>query len=618
VFGEIAGYQLRSDDPRVLEGRTMKYESRLGQKMILDVPPRVHPHLGNPSRPLVVTEGPLKADSLVTAGLDAVALLGVWSWRGTNDEGGKIALAAWEQVALNVRQIYLAFDSDVMLKPPVYEAMSRFGAWLKLKKATVAYIYLPADAGQKVGADDFLANGGTAAELIALATSELRKPPSQPAPPTEPADTFDDVPNEPGHRVLDDLRDWLADHVAYQSEHHAPTIALWCAHTHALDRAASTPRIAFESPEPESGKTRTLELMECVCRRAKLVLQMSAASVYRWVEALRPTILLDEIDAVFGPKASNDHEELRSIINTGHRRRGGTVPRVDKDTMQVVEFPCFAPVALAGLANSLPDTIRSRAIRIPMRRRAPDETVRPFRERATGPEGERLGRRLAAWVSRHSDDIPEEPEMPAVAADRQADQWEPLIAIADAAGGHWPETARAACVAIVTEARANVDDQSLGIRLLADIAIVFGDADRITTEDLLDKLHKLDEAPWNDLRGKPITARWLAGTLKPYGIKPEQHRFGEITKKGYLVTDFTDTWARYDLKGNTRNKGNAPGRGVSDVSDVSDEIQDEGTTRDNAPSPDAVGTCEVCGLAMTILDEGQRAHPLCVEFGDEW
>ena len=221
-------------------------------------------------------------------------------------------------------------------------------------------------------------------------------------------------------------------------------MALWFAHTHAHELAASSPRIAFESPEPESGKSRNLELMECVCHRGKLVLQMSPASIYRWVDALRPTILLDEVDAVFGPKASKDHEDLRALVNAGHRP-GATVPRVDKDTMQVVEFSCYSPVALAGLSGCLPDTIRSRAIRIPMRRRAPDEVVRPFRERTTRPEGETLRRRLAAWVLRHGDDIPEAPDLPEGVTDRQADQWEPLVAIADAAGGHWPDTAREAC-----------------------------------------------------------------------------------------------------------------------------------------------------------------------------
>ncbi|MGH9151157.1 MAG: DUF3631 domain-containing protein [Acidimicrobiales bacterium] len=572
VFGELAGHQVRPDDPRILDGKPARYESKLGQRMVLDVPRRARAHLGNPAVPLVITEGPLKADALVSAGVNALALLGVWAWKGTNDDGGKVALAAFDQIAWNDRPVYVCFDSDAMLKAGVHQAMERLASYLKLRGANVAYIYLPSTPTlDKVGVDDWLAAGGTPAELMALATAELRKPPGTDQP-GEPVDTFDDVVDEPGWQVLDEVRGWLAAHVAYSSPHHAPTVALWCAHTHVLDRAASTPRIAFESPEPESGKSRNLELMECICHHGKLVLQMSPASVYRWVEALRPTILLDEVDAVFGPKASKDHEDLRALVNAGHRP-GAMVPRVDKDTMRVVEFSCYSPVALAGLSGCLPDTIRSRSIRVPMRRRAPDETVRPFRERVTRPEGTALHRRLAAWASRHGEDMPEAPDLPAGVTDRQADQWEVLIAVADAAGGHWPDTARAACTAIVTEARANVEDQSLGIRLLADIHTVFDGADRMTTADLLAKLHALDDAPWDDWYGKPVTARWLASKLKPYGVKPDQHRFGEVAKKGYLAADFHEVWRRYDVMGNKGNKGNirnTPGRSVSDVSDVSD------------------------------------------------
>lgn len=184
VTGERCGAQVRPDDPRMLEGKAAKYETRAGQKMVLDVPPRVRPHLGDPSRPLVITEGPIKADAIVSAGLDAVALLGVWSWRGTNDDGGRVALAAWENVALNGRQVYVAFDSDAMLKPQVHGAMERLGAFLKSRGADVAYIYLPAgEAGAKVGADDYLAGGHTTDEMLALATTELHRIDNRPAPP---------------------------------------------------------------------------------------------------------------------------------------------------------------------------------------------------------------------------------------------------------------------------------------------------------------------------------------------------------------------------------------------------------------------------------------------------
>jgi Domain of unknown function (DUF3854) len=105
-----------------------------------------------------------------------VALLGVWNWRGSNSEGGKTALAIWESVALKDRTVYIAFDSDVMLKPAVNDALVRLGAFLKRRGANVAYIYLPSGDGGKVGLDDYLASGGTVSDLVLLAKPEPLTP----------------------------------------------------------------------------------------------------------------------------------------------------------------------------------------------------------------------------------------------------------------------------------------------------------------------------------------------------------------------------------------------------------------------------------------------------------
>jgi Domain of unknown function (DUF3854) len=147
-----------------------------GVKMDLDVPPGARDRLKDPNAPLWVTEGIPKADAAVSAGLCCVALLGVWNFRGTNDLGGKVALAAWENIALNDRLTYLAFDSDVMLKPEVHAALQRLGALLTTRGARVAYVYLRTrDDGGKVGLDDFLAAGGTVDDLTQRATTELRE-----------------------------------------------------------------------------------------------------------------------------------------------------------------------------------------------------------------------------------------------------------------------------------------------------------------------------------------------------------------------------------------------------------------------------------------------------------
>src|SRR5262249_54710040 len=150
-------------------------ETPTGVRMALDVHPAVRPVLGTPSVPLVITEGVKKGDALVSRGACAVALLGVWNWRGTNDARGPTALAAWEDIALNGRRVLVVFDSDVMLKREVHCALGRLGAFLESRGATVFYVYLPSGPhGEKVGVDDYLVAGHGLEDVYGLADRELR------------------------------------------------------------------------------------------------------------------------------------------------------------------------------------------------------------------------------------------------------------------------------------------------------------------------------------------------------------------------------------------------------------------------------------------------------------
>jgi hypothetical protein len=135
------------------------------------------------------------------------------------------------------------------------------------------------------------------------------------------------------------------------------------------------------------------------------------------------------------------------------------------------------------------------------------------------------------------------PEMPVGVTNRDADVWEPLLAVADVAGGTWPQRARDAAVVLVKEAKDSTP--SLGVRLLADLQTMFGTADQLATTTLLDKLHQIDEAPWGDMRGKPLSDIGLAKRLKGYGIKPKVLRNGDHTFRGYAKEDFYDAWKRY-------------------------------------------------------------------------
>ena len=140
----------------------------------------------------------------------------------------------------------------------------------------------------------------------------------------------------------------------------------------------------------------------------------------------------------------------------------------------LTRFRVYGPAAIAGIGN-LPDTIMDRAVIVRMRRRAPDEPIRDYRERVTRPEGEALRVQLAAWAEAVAERVGDPwPDMPEGVTDRAADVWEPLLIVADLAGGDWPKLAREACTALVTGARD--DTQTVGTRLLADLQQVFGDA----------------------------------------------------------------------------------------------------------------------------------------------
>jgi phage/plasmid primase-like uncharacterized protein len=345
--------------------------------------------------------------------------------------------------------------------------------------------------------------------------------------------------------VLDSVHDFLGRFVAYPSEHARIAHCLWIGHTHLMEEWESTPRLAFLSPEPGSGKTRALEISETLVPHPVEAINVSPAYLFRKISdpAGLPTILYDEIDTVFGPRAK-EHEDLRGIINAGHRK-GASAGRcvVKGKQIETEELPAFCAVAMAGLGN-LPDTILTRSVIIRMRRRAPGEHVDPYRRRIHAPIGHQLRDRLKDWASQIHGHLNTNPLMPDGITDRNADVWEALLAVADAAGGDWPKRARVAAVALVAAAKGN--QPSLGIRLLTDLRKFFDkQLSSAWTVDMLAALHSVEESPWADLRGKPLDSRRLANLLQPYGVTSKQVKIGGINQRGYLREDLHDAWTRY-------------------------------------------------------------------------
>lgn len=380
-----------------------------------------------------------------------------------------------------------------------------------------------------------------------------------------------------GADLLDRLRAALDRYVVLPSDTAADAVTLWIAATHAQPAWEHAPRLVITAPEKRCGKSRLLDIVEATCHEPLIAVNVSVAAVTRSITSDPPTLLVDEADTIFGPKAKADNEELRGILNAGHQRNRPSL-RYNVNRNEVEKFNTFAMAALAGIGD-MPDTVMDRAVVVRMRRRAPGETVSPFRTRRDRPALEQLAHELYEWARDHIDELTNaEPDMPV--EDRAADTWEPLIALADVAGGDWPKRSRVAAEAFA-EAHADDDaDANLSMRLLSDLRAVFGDADQLHSSTILDRLHAIEEAPWADFYGKPLDARQLARRLKPYGITPKDVREdGGANRKGYTRAQLWDVWRRYlPAIRDERDERDMPGQPRRGQTPVADSIRDSETS----------------------------------------
>ena len=273
------------------------------------------------------------------------------------------------------------------------------------------------------------------------------------------------------------------------------------------------------------------------------------------------TVLFDEIDTFFGPKA-REHEDLRGFINSGHRK-GSTYGRcrVVGNSVVTEDSPVYAAVMMAGL-GWLPDTILSRALITRMQRRLESESVAEFRVRTSIPEGKKIGEQLAAWARSVFDDaVTARPEMPEGIVDRQADCWEPLLAVADLAGGEWPALAREAAVAFVKANRERPPNMKL--RLLQDLRQVFWENLRtvaaarpkgLLTDTTLKALYELPDSPWKTIHKttngarEPLDSNELSTRMFEVGVEPKQLRpfpGDDMQRRGYPLAPLAAAWQRY-------------------------------------------------------------------------
>ena len=353
-----------------------------------------------------------------------------------------------------------------------------------------------------------------------------------------------DRPVEPWHDPvdgvahLDSIFETLKRFIAAKPEV-LRAAALWTSFTWFIEDVRVAPLAIITSPEKRCGKTLLSTLMSRLCRDPLLASNITPSALFRSIEKWKPTLILDEADTFL-----RENEDLRGLINSGHTRSTAFVIRCTGDNHEPTSFNTFGAKLLAGIGN-LPETIMDRAVVLRLRRKKPDEKMERIRKIPDALFDE-LCRKQARFSADHSKTIADaNPTIPENLNDREQDNWEPLLAIADAVGGHWPETARYAAV----ELSQNEDEQSsIAIQLLSDIRQIFSDKQtkRISSANLIEALCTDEERPWSTFKqGAKITARQVAYKLRGFDIKSKSLRINDKVMKGYELQDFEDSFQRY-------------------------------------------------------------------------
>lgn len=414
-------------------------------------------------------------------------------------------------------------------------------------------------------------------------------------PPLDYDEQFEDEDAQAAAYALDNVLRMCGEDlrlfVVWPSPEAADAVTLWVAATHAQPRWEHASRLVLKSPVKRCGKTRAAEVIRELVARPLVAGSISAAALVRTIDANDPpTLILDEADTVFGRRAETEAgEALRQILNLGHSR-GWPYVRWDVKARSLEECPTFAMALIAGIGD-LPDTVEDRAIVVVMQRRGPGESVSPFRQTNISRLREVRGllQRVVPAVFAEGYTPPVMP-----VEDRAADVWEPLLAVAEAAGGDWPERARRACLALV---QSDDDQPGLSERLLTDLFEVWGQADNLSTAILIGRLCELDEAPWAAYFGRTITPRDLARLLRPFGVRSRTVRLADgSTAKGYSRADLWPIWAKYTHVAPGASHPSHP----SQPSDVTSHV-----TIRSQENP--VGTRDVTAVTDVTLFSG-RAH----------
>lgn len=565
-------------------------------------PLRVWRDIGKPINPLIITEGPIKSLVLVQAGVLAIGLNGVFGAQETAPNGKLVLRKELVELGIRGRKVLLCFDADGSSNPEVRLAEIRLWFLLRAAGAEVRK-FTSWDESEGKGIDDYLVNATeqdpnqtrktivqmlsedaqpfisslrkhntidldavvSELEKVALTAPQrdqlckelwdplgvrvevLRQIGAQQEKDGQSNIGFKELKpwdeEVSGEVLLHDISALVKRHVIV-GDHALVADSLWCVMTYLCDVVEFLPVLAILSPQKRCGKTRHLGLLTRLVYKPLPSVFIKAAALYRSIEKWHPTMLLDEADNYL-----KEDTELHSVINSGHSRDSCWVPRCVGDNHEVQLFSTWTPKVIAQIGKLQPPSLGDRAVIINMVRRTKDEKVEPLR--ATPPETfEALRRKMMRWATDNATRIATaKPLIPAQLDDRAADNWSPLLAIAEVVGGDWPDLARKAAIMLSGDAD---DEDSVVSILLACLRALFKSRamskkkDFLPTEEILKELNSDEEAPWSDWRGgKGLSAEKLKSLLGRYSVRSIQKQIQGNRARGYEFGDLKPIFDRY-------------------------------------------------------------------------
>jgi putative DNA primase/helicase len=533
---------------------TMRYFQPAGTGNHLYILPPVADILSDFRVTLVFVEGEKKTARAVQEKLNAIGFSGIWNWKEKDAWSG---IEELKTIPFADRTVDIVPDSDTWLRDDLQRPVYAFARYLESRGARVLVVLLPQSGTDKVGLDDyFLTRSLDKFQLEKRITTKhatlsqhkewydgWKSKASQKDSASSGNILFleNDEPHSEavdGAELLNLVAAFIRRYLAIELEA-AHAAALWVLHAWTLDAFHVSPFLFLTSATKRCGKTTLLDLIRMLSPRGVAVSNITGPALFRVIEQFNPTLIIDEAETFVG-----DKDDLRGILNAGHRRNTACVARVVGEDHEVKLFPTWAPKAIAAIGK-IADTLEDRSIVIHMKRRAPGEKIERFRVVECEALAKPIRQGAARWAQDNIESLRDtQPRIPESLNDRAQDNWTPLLAVAEVAGAEWTEHAESAALMLCGEV--DEADGSALVELLGEFYQIFQNQDRISSADFIEHLTKDQDSRWIEwYHGQPITQRQVARLLNPLSIRPKQIRLGDKTLKGYLCEWFEDAFSRY-------------------------------------------------------------------------